>query len=145
MSSPTFRKTPRQTVDFASPSPRRDGRKRIPSTSSVYPISPAPTTRRRPSGTMASPSIPAALRHPHLPAGGGLLFHSSGDPTSRSALSFRQNFLSPSSFWHRAVKLFGVLVDPVVVNFGCFCSAVLILETFIVAASNATYSFHLEK
>ncbi|CAD6220052.1 unnamed protein product [Miscanthus lutarioriparius] len=78
---------------------------------------------------MASPSIPAALRHPHLPAGGVLLFHLFGDPTSRSALSFRQNFLSPSSFWHRAVKLFGVLVDPVVVNFGCFCSAALILET----------------
>ncbi|CAD6225724.1 unnamed protein product [Miscanthus lutarioriparius] len=38
---------------------------------------------------MASPPIPAALRHPHLPAGGGLLSYSSGDPTSRSALSFR--------------------------------------------------------
>ncbi|CAN6203804.1 unnamed protein product [Urochloa humidicola] len=38
---------------------------------------------------MASPGIPAALVRPHLPAGGGLLSHSSGDPTSRSALSFR--------------------------------------------------------
>ncbi|KAG2633533.1 hypothetical protein PVAP13_2NG264700 [Panicum virgatum] len=38
---------------------------------------------------MASPSIPAAVRHPHLPAGGILLSHPSGDPTSRSALSFR--------------------------------------------------------
>nr|CAB3456530.1 unnamed protein product [Digitaria exilis] len=36
---------------------------------------------------MASPSIPAALHHPHLLAGGVLLCHSSGDPTSRSALS----------------------------------------------------------
>ena len=49
---------------------------------------------RRPSTTMASPSIPAAVRHPHLPAGGILLSHPSGDPTSRSALSFRQKFLS---------------------------------------------------
>ncbi|XP_062199002.1 protein TRIGALACTOSYLDIACYLGLYCEROL 3, chloroplastic-like isoform X1 [Phragmites australis] len=38
---------------------------------------------------MASPSIPAALRHPRLPAGGGFLFHSSGDPTPRSALPSR--------------------------------------------------------
>ncbi|CAL5075571.1 unnamed protein product [Urochloa decumbens] len=55
----------------------------------VDPLSSAPTTRRRPSATMASPCIPAALVHPHLAAGGGLLPHSSGDLTSRSALSFR--------------------------------------------------------
>jgi hypothetical protein len=49
------------------------------------------------------------------------------------------------TFFLRAVKLFGVLVDPSVVNFLLLLfSCPYILET-IVVASNATSSFHLEK
>jgi hypothetical protein len=43
---------------------------------------------------MASPSIPTALGHPHPTAVGRFLFHSSGDPTPRSVLPFRQNSFS---------------------------------------------------
>nr|CAB3452823.1 unnamed protein product [Digitaria exilis] len=50
---------------------------------------------------MASPSIPAALRHPHLLAGRGLLSHSSGDPTSRSVLSIGD---TPMRRWQTGVS-----------------------------------------
>ncbi|XP_062193663.1 protein TRIGALACTOSYLDIACYLGLYCEROL 3, chloroplastic-like [Phragmites australis] len=62
-------------------------RKGIPST----PVIAFPRTHHAapPSSTMALPSIPTALGHPHPPAGGLLLFQSLGDPTPRSALPFR--------------------------------------------------------
>jgi len=135
------------------PHGRRDGRKQIPSTSSSTPF---PRTHhaappQRDHGVAAHPrrSPPPAPPRRWRPSfllvrGPNLALRA----LVQVKLSFSETVLSLLPHlvsWHRAVKHFGVLVDPVVVNFGCFCSAALILETFVVAASNATCSFHLEK
>lgn len=147
MSSPTFRKAPRETVDFASPPQRTERREEADSIHTHRRVLLFPRTHHaapRAGPWRRRPSPPLSATRTSTPVDAFSCTRPGTQPRAPRSRSGILSLLPHLVSWHRSVKLFGVLVDPVVVNFGCFCSASRLLETIVVAASNATCSFHLE-